>query len=367
VEKLSVCGEPLVSVVTPVYNGDAYLAECIESVLAQTHSNWEYLIVNNCSTDGTLNIAERYAQLDARIRVYDNQAFLDVTANHNRAFGLISADSKYCKVVSADDWLFPECISRMVGVAEVNPSVGIVGSYQLSGGGADWRAWRVRWDELPYPSTVISGREICRLHLLGGPYVFGSPTSILYRSDLIKTRDCFYPTNTTPHADTSACYRYLQHTDFGFVHQVLSYERIHEQATSTTCRKLDTYQWSRLNDLVEYGPSYLTKGELEGRLEEILEDYYRFLAASVFHRMERGFWNHHKRKLGEVGHPLSYFRLARAVSAKLLDLLLNPKQTAEKLLKAKVGSHWGDLSDSGDRPSDVLAQRPGSTVSRGQQ
>ena len=46
--------QPLVSVVTPVYNGQAYLAECIESVLAQSYSNWQYTVVNNCSTDATL-------------------------------------------------------------------------------------------------------------------------------------------------------------------------------------------------------------------------------------------------------------------------------------------------------------------------
>ena len=54
--------EPLVSVVTPVYNGEKYLEECIESVLNQTYKNWEYIILNNCSTDRTLEIAEQLSK-----------------------------------------------------------------------------------------------------------------------------------------------------------------------------------------------------------------------------------------------------------------------------------------------------------------
>jgi len=53
--------DPLVSVVTPVYNGGVYLAECIESVLEQTYDRREYIIVNNCSTDNTATIAGPYA------------------------------------------------------------------------------------------------------------------------------------------------------------------------------------------------------------------------------------------------------------------------------------------------------------------
>src|SRR5262249_45453999 len=249
-----------VSIVTPVYNGALYIRECIESVLAQTYSNWEYTIVNNLSTDETLKIAEEYAHKDKRIHVYNNDRFLNIIANHNHAFHLISPISKYCKDISSDDWLFPECLTRLVSVAEENPTVGMVGSYQLSGGGTNWRNWCVRWAELPYSCTVIPGREVCRVQLLGGPYVFGSPTSLLYRSDLVRAREKFYP-NSSPHADASACYESLKHTDFGFVHQVLSYERIHAEAISSHCRALNTHDSSFLYDLVEYGPHYLTSEE----------------------------------------------------------------------------------------------------------
>src|SRR5688500_12157737 len=98
--------QPFVSVVTPVYNGEKYLAECVESVLAQTYHNWEYCIVNNCSTDRTLDIAEAYAQKDKRVRVHNNSEFVGCDQNANIAFRQISPDSRYSKVVHADDWLF---------------------------------------------------------------------------------------------------------------------------------------------------------------------------------------------------------------------------------------------------------------------
>src|ERR1700730_13443117 len=90
--------EPFVSVLTPVYNGEAFLGECIESVLAQSYQNWEYQIVNNCSTDRTLEIAQSYAQKDQRIRVSTNRSFVSAIENHNTAFRLVSAQSRYCKV-----------------------------------------------------------------------------------------------------------------------------------------------------------------------------------------------------------------------------------------------------------------------------
>src|SRR5439155_13185774 len=72
----------LVSVVTPVFNGERYLRECIESVLAQTYTNWDYVIVDNQSTDRTNEIAHEYAARDPRIRVIRNDAFVRVVQNY---------------------------------------------------------------------------------------------------------------------------------------------------------------------------------------------------------------------------------------------------------------------------------------------
>jgi glycosyltransferase involved in cell wall biosynthesis len=193
--------QPFVSVVTPVYNTEKYLAACIESVLGQTYANWEYVIVNNRSTDRSLQIAESYARLDPRIRIVTNPKHLKQMENLNRAFHLISKESKYCKVIHADDWLFPECLSRMVAVAEAHPTVGIVGSYRL-----DERI--VNLDELPFPSPCTDGKEIARRYFQGGRYLFGSPSSLLIRSDLIRKRPQFYDESTL-HGDKLACFDHL--------------------------------------------------------------------------------------------------------------------------------------------------------------
>jgi glycosyltransferase involved in cell wall biosynthesis len=90
--------QPFVNVVTPVYNGEKYLSECIESVLSQTYENWEYVIVNNCSSDRSLKIAQDYAEKDSRVRVHDNRDFLPMVGNFNHSLLQISPESKYCKV-----------------------------------------------------------------------------------------------------------------------------------------------------------------------------------------------------------------------------------------------------------------------------
>lgn len=324
------CSDPLVTVLTPVYNGEKYLIECIDSVLNQNYKNFEYIIVNNCSTDATLDIASGYAEKDIRIKIVNNSNFVGVIENHNIAFKLIAPESKYCKIVSADDMIYPEAISRLVEVAELNQSIGIVGSYVLHGSEDKWLG--VMWGGLPYRSSVVSGSQICRSTLLGGQRVFGSPTALLYRSDLVRTADSFYP-NLAPQADLSACYKYLQNTDFGFVHQVLSYERVHNESVTSQSVRKGTYEIAFIRDLLEYGPTYLTELEFNNRLDQVLLSYYDLLADSIFNFKDLKSLSYQKKTLKELGYPFISSKLAKAVLWKIIDLLFNPKKAIGKMFR----------------------------------
>ena len=322
--------EPLVSVITPVYNGEAYLANCIESVLSQTYTNWEYVIVNNCSTDRTPEIADDYARTDARIRLHHNTDFLDLMPNWNHALRQMNQQSHYCKVVHADDGLFPRCLELMVDVAKANPSVGIVGAYNLQNS-------QVGLDGLPYPSTVIPGRELGRSALyhigrLGGHWVFGSPTSLLLRSDLISSRESFY-NESNLHADSEVPLDLLRYSDFGFVHQVLTYTRLHDHSISAAHEIIKSTIPGELQILQKYGSDYLTSEEYQLCLRNKLKQYYVFLARSVMRRRRRAFWTYHQNELNKLGFPLSLTKLTSTLLVELTDHLFNPKQTLSKLVR----------------------------------
>jgi glycosyltransferase involved in cell wall biosynthesis len=316
---------PLVSVVTPVFNGEPFLRECIESVLAQTYTHWDFTIVDNRSTDRSLEIAREYAARDSRIRVH---AHVRVIANYNRAFRQISPGSKYCKPVAADDMLLPGCLEEMVRLAEEHPSVAIVGAH-----GVYSAAERgVYCSGVPYPQEVLDGRQLCRSYLLGrGPVVFGPATFTLFRSDVVRSRHDFY-NESNFHADSEAFLDVLEHHDFGFVHQILTYMRIQDESLSSLSGRLNTHLPYRLYALATYGPSYLDQAELRQRVELCLGEYYTYLAWQLPKRRGREFWDFHRGKLAALGHPLSRARLAGATASYLLNAALNPKRSAEAVI-----------------------------------
>jgi glycosyltransferase involved in cell wall biosynthesis len=260
--------QPLVSVVTPVYNGAAYIEECVESLLRQTYKNWQYTVIDNCSSDETPEIVAKLAARETRVQHMRFEELVGSTENHNRAFRSIGSESEFCKVVQADDWLYPECLERMLQVARGAETVGMVSAYRL------WDR-QVDLTGLPYTESVISGREILRQSLLGRLRVTGAPTAVLYRSRFVREREPFYE-DGLEHGDTDAAYWLLSRSDFGFVHQVLSFARRQSRARMTWADEMNTYGPENIRFLLRYGQEVLDPDEYRRRLRVLLWKYVSF-------------------------------------------------------------------------------------------
>lgn len=104
---------PKVSVITPAYNVEPFIAQCIESVQAQTLQDWEMIIVDDCSTDGTVAFVEHYLE-DPRIKLFRNLQNMGVGYTRNCA--LDHAQGEWIAVLNSDDWFksIPSAIYRRV-------------------------------------------------------------------------------------------------------------------------------------------------------------------------------------------------------------------------------------------------------------
>ncbi len=329
---MNTIAEPFVSIVTPVYNGEKFLEECIESVLSQSYQNWEYIIVNNCSRDRSLEIARRLTEHDKRVHIHDNTEFLSSIQNFNHSLRLISSKSKYCKIVHADDWIFPECVTQMVKVAEEYPTIGVVGSYRLDGTSQEGTI--VLSTGLPYKKTFIPGPESAQMNLLDGPFTIGTPSGLLIRSDLIRSKEKFYSELEFHQCvDADVYYALMQESDFGFVHQVLSFSRRHEGSITSSYGRFNAMLPSLFYCFIIYGPHFLSDAEFNTEKRKKLNDYYLFLGSRVANATDREFWSFHKQWLEKLGFRLNWSRIIWSVMFLFCIKAIDLKQHVRFLTK----------------------------------
>ena len=113
---------PLISIGIPVFNGEKYLRESINSVLRQTEKNFELIVVDNCSTDHTLEILAAYN--DPRINVFKNSTNLGSLRNFNRCIEL--SRGEYFVLLPHDDTLMPTMLETFSKPLIVDPQIGLV-------------------------------------------------------------------------------------------------------------------------------------------------------------------------------------------------------------------------------------------------
>ena len=324
--------EPFVSVITPVYNTGEFLEEAIRSVLAQTYGNFEYIICNNHSTDNSGEIAARYAALDPRIRVIQPPRFLPQAPNFNFAMQQIAPASRYTKLILADDWLFPNCLQEMVARAQLSPNTGVISSYRLIETEGDCFG-------LAVDRKVMSGRAAARLHMLGGIYLFGTPSTVMYSSDVVRARaPQFYPEDRF-YNDTDAVFQILVDHDFAFVHQVLTFTRYQPDSITFNIRDFASRDIDRLLSYHHYGRLFLTEEEYERAMSHAWRVYYeklgwQWLLDRIGHRAPK-FWEFHKARLDSIGMKIDRKRLAAGAALALARAAASPGEAIKGFIQRR--------------------------------
>jgi glycosyltransferase involved in cell wall biosynthesis len=294
------------------------------------------VIVNNASTDGSREIAESFAAQDSRIRIVDTNRLLPQVTNYNFALRQVSPASRYCKIVQADDWIYPACLQEMVALAETDPQIAIVGAYRLANDFVFDHGLVCSGPDAA--KTVVDGRDACRRFLLDRVYVFGSPTSVLYRADLVRSRVPFFREQESGYfEDAELCFELLENSKFGFIHQILSCTRWENLSSVTTgVAGFGMIRLMRYITVKKYGARYLGESEFLSSLSGAEHDYYRLLASSV--AMGRGtkFWKYHADGLEQIGERIDWRRIILLQFPRLLDLVGNPKTALETLCRRLV-------------------------------
>jgi glycosyltransferase involved in cell wall biosynthesis len=169
---------PAVTVLMPVYNSEAYLEEAIASILGQTYTDFEFLIINDGSTDRSASMIESYA--DRRLRVIHKSKNQGLIATLNE--GLAESRGRYIVRMDGDDISLPDRIARQVAYMEAHPDVGLCGTW-FEDFGAGMPSRTIRYSE---SDTEIRIRHLYQTHV-------AHPTAIIRKSVLTKHNLQFDP------------------------------------------------------------------------------------------------------------------------------------------------------------------------------
>jgi len=197
-----------------VYNGEKYLREAIESILDQTYTNFEFLIINDGSSDKTEEIILSYN--DKRIRYIKNEQNLKLIASLNK--GLDLAKGKYIARMDADDISMPKRLEKQVEFLEKHPKVGLLGTWV-----------RTRGLKENYDVHFEQGHSKIRARLFLTNYIH-HPT-VMVRMDVLNINNLHYP--NVPHAEDYALWIKLsEYCELEIFPEVLLNYRVHEQNIS---------------------------------------------------------------------------------------------------------------------------------------
>lgn len=225
----------LVSIVIPNYNYSKYIRKSLDSAVSQTYENIEIIIVDDASTDNSVEIIKEFENKYANIKFYSNRHNLGVVGSHNRCINLSSGE--YVVVLSSDDYLHPHFVSECVKKLDDYPTAGIVSSDIWYVDDND----NVSYPESFYPESFFcKGMYQCKVWLFTNTFV---PSQVLIRRSCLNDSDIggmfSYLADTM--IDTELWYRICLKYDFVYYRKKLSYYRHHIGSYSKSYENLKGY------------------------------------------------------------------------------------------------------------------------------
>jgi hypothetical protein len=228
--------QPKLSVLMTSYNREKYIGQAIESVLAQTFTDFELLVVDDCSRDHTVSVARSY-ETDSRVRVILNEHNLGDYPNRNHA--ATYARGVFLKYHDSDDIMYPYCLEVMVRALESEPRAGLALSSNLGA-----------WAGGPCPMFSTPTLSFQREFLGYGEFLEVSPSHALFRTDVFRSLGGFPEIGV--HSDVEFYLRACAKVNILLLPPDLSWYRVHpgqELAAASGFEKAATYArvWSVLN------------------------------------------------------------------------------------------------------------------------
>lgn len=264
--------QPLVSIISPTYNHQNYIKDCIESVLAQTYSNWEMIIIDDGSTDGTFAVASEYSKKDSRIKAFTQNNIGIFRLGESYNFALSKCTGKYVAILECDDVWLPEKLSLQVDALEKHPEC------ILSWGKAYLSS--VNLSEIYYLAPVNTDDiELFYNKPVGSflkKFIYNTiipALTIVIRRDALLETGGFIQGFGLPLVDIPTTIELLLKGEFAYIDQPLGSWRIYpNQVTKTYAGQMTTSYYALIQSLMQREPGIF---EAHGLTKKEIDNHFR--------------------------------------------------------------------------------------------
>lgn len=226
----------------PAYNAEKYIGEAIESVLNQTFKDFEFIIIDDCSTDRTSEIIKEYTARDARISYFRNEKNLMISHTLNRGISL--SKGKYVARMDADDWSYPDRLQKQYDYMELHPEVGV--------SGGTMEVCNEKLEAIGFRKYNLTDTQIRKKLFRYSPF---SHPLVIFQTDILKNNNLEYGPVLAIAEDYDLYFRVGMFSQFGNMPDTLIKYRMVAKGTSIskarTQERLTLY--IRLKAVFEYG------------------------------------------------------------------------------------------------------------------